>query len=52
VTYLHQNCINCINNKYDVINILRKIYDKNLYIEYELILYAVDNIIYNALHES
>ena len=49
VTYLRQNCI---NNKYDAINILRKIYDKNSYIECELIVYAIDNIIYNALHEN
>jgi len=34
VTYLRQNCT---NNKYDAINILRKIYDKNLYIKCELI---------------
>jgi len=50
VTYLRQNYI---NNKYDVINILHKIYEfKNSYIEYELIVYAVDNIVYNALHET
>ncbi|KYN10779.1 hypothetical protein ALC57_17080 [Trachymyrmex cornetzi] len=49
VTYLRQNGI---NNKCDAISILRKIYDKNLYIECELIVYAVDNIVYNALHEE
>ena len=49
VTYLRQNCI---NNKYDAINMFCKIYDKNSYIEYELIVYAVDNIIYNALHDK
>jgi len=42
VIYLHQNCI----NKYNTINILRKIYDKNSYIECGLIVYAVDNIVY------
>ena len=47
--YLRQNCI---NNNYDAINILHKIYDKNSYIECELIVYAVDNIIYFALHEK
>ena len=49
VTYLHQNCI---NNKYDVINILCKIYDKNSYIKYKLIVYAVNNIVYNVLRSS
>ena len=46
VTYLHQKTV---NNKYDAINILRiydaiKIYDKNSYIECELI-DVVDNIV-------
>ncbi|KYN44324.1 hypothetical protein ALC56_01238 [Trachymyrmex septentrionalis] len=29
-----------------------RIYDKNSYIECELIVYAVDNIVYNVLHEK
>jgi len=43
---------NCINNNSDAIDILRRIYDKNSYIEFELIVYSVDNIVYNALHEK
>jgi len=39
-----------------MINTLRKIYDKiydkNSVIEYELIMYALDNIIYNALYKK
>jgi len=46
VTHLHQNCI---NNKSDAIDILRKIYDKNSYIKCKLIIYAVDNIVYNVI---
>jgi len=42
VTYLRQNCI---SNKY-AINILRKIYDKNSYIECELIVYTIYIILY------
>ena len=37
VTYLHQNCI---NNNSDTIDTLRRIYDKNSYIECELIVYC------------
>ncbi|KYQ47210.1 hypothetical protein ALC60_13767 [Trachymyrmex zeteki] len=48
ITYLRQNCI---MNKCDAINILRKIYDKNSHIECELILYASHNIVYHALRE-
>jgi len=33
-------------------NILRKIYDKNSHIECELIAYALNNIVYDALHEK
>ena len=29
-----------------------RIYDKNSYIECELIVYAVNNTVYNALHEK
>jgi len=32
--------------KSDVANILYKIYDKNSIIEYELVAYALDNIVY------
>jgi len=49
VTHLRQNCI---NNKSDAINTLRRIYDKNSYIECEFIIYTVDDIVYNALHEK
>ena len=49
VIHLRQNCI---NNKSDAIDTLHRIYDKNSYIECELIIYAVDNIVYNALHEK
>ena len=49
MTHLRQNCI---NNKSDAVNTLRRIYDKNSYIECEFIVYAVDDIVYNALHEK
>ena len=51
VSFLRKNCINKINcaNKSDVANILYKIYDKNSIIEYELVAYALDNIVYAAL---
>jgi len=51
MTHLRQNCINDSN----AIDTLRRIYDKNSLnanIECELIVCAVDNIIYNALHEK
>jgi len=48
VTYLRQNCI---ANKFDAANILRKIYDKNSNIECELIAYALNNIVHNALYD-
>jgi len=48
VTYLRQNCV---ANRFDAANILRKIYDKNSNVECELIAYALDNIVYNAFHE-
>ena len=41
VTYLRQNCI---NNKYDAINMFCKIYDKNSYIECNRIsMYILDH---------
>jgi len=49
MTYLHQNCI---MNKFDVVNILRKIYDRNSNIEYELIAYTSDHIVCHALYEK
>ncbi|KYN13272.1 hypothetical protein ALC57_14535, partial [Trachymyrmex cornetzi] len=36
----------------EVVNTLRKIYDKNSVIEHELIMYASDNIVYNALYKK
>ena len=49
VTFLRQNCI---TNQCDAANTLHKIYDKNFIVEYELITYALDNIVYAALHEK
>ncbi|KYN17558.1 hypothetical protein ALC57_10135 [Trachymyrmex cornetzi] len=49
VSYLRQNCI---MNKLEAVNTLRKIYDKHSGIACELIMYASDNIVYNALHEK
>jgi len=48
ITYLRQNCT---VNRFDVANILRKIYDKNWNVECELIAYALNNIVYNALYD-
>jgi len=48
VTYLRQNCI---INRFDAANILRKIYDKNSKVECELIAYALNNIVHNALYD-
>jgi len=48
VTYLRQNCI---VNRFDAANILRKIYDKNSNVECELIAYALNNIVHNALYD-
>jgi len=45
VTYL---CRNCITNKCDAANILRKICDTESNIECELIAYALDSIVYDA----
>ncbi|KYN16241.1 hypothetical protein ALC57_11511 [Trachymyrmex cornetzi] len=49
VNYLRQNCI---MNKLEAVNTLRRIYDKHSGITCELIVYAVDNIVYDALHEK
>jgi len=43
--------IKVVNNNSNTTDTLRRIYDKNSYIECELI-YVVDNIVYNALHEK
>jgi len=49
ITYLRHNCI---INRFDAANILRKIYDKNSNMECELSLaYALNNIVHNALHD-
>jgi len=48
VTYLRQNCI---VNRFDAANILRKIYDKNSNVECELIAFALNNIVHNALYD-
>jgi len=48
VTYLRQNCI---INRFNAANILRKIYDKNSNVKCELIAYALNNIVHNALHD-
>jgi len=47
VTYLRQNYI---TDRFDAANILRKIYDKNSNMECELITYALNNFVYNALY--
>jgi len=49
ITYLRQNCI---ANRFDAANILRKIYDTESNIKCELIVYALDNIVDDALHEK
>jgi len=48
VTYLRRNCI---TNKCDAANILRKICDTESNVECELIAYALDSIVYDALHD-
>ena len=48
VSYLYQNYT---ANKFEI-NTLRKIYDKNSIIECELIMYSLDNIVYNALYKK
>jgi len=49
VTYLPRNYI---TNKCDAANILRKIFDKNSLIDCELIAYALNNIVHNALYNK
>jgi len=49
VIYLRQKCI---TDKYDAVNILRKIYDTESNIECELIAYALNNIVHDAFHEK
>jgi len=41
-------CENCIIDKCDTVDFLLKIYNKNLNIEYKLIVYALDNIVNNV----
>jgi len=48
LTFLHQNCI---TNRFDAANILRKICDKNSNVECELIAYALNNNVHNALYD-
>ena len=43
---------NCVNNKCDAMKLLREIYDKTSPIDCEFIVYASDNIVYDALHEQ
>ncbi|XP_036146219.1 uncharacterized protein LOC118646743 [Monomorium pharaonis] len=47
ITILRQNYV---TNKYDAIKILNENYDKTCIIECELVTYASDNIVYDALH--
>ena len=49
VNYLRQNCI---MNKREAINILRKTCDKSSQIECELIAYAIDTIVHDALQNE
>jgi len=49
VTILRRNCI---IDKCDTEKILRGVYDQNSVIDCELLVYALNNIIYNALHEK
>jgi len=48
VTYVQ----NCITNKCDAAIILGKFYDKNLLIDCEIIPYALNNIVHNALNNK
>jgi len=41
---------NCINNKCDVLKKLCEVYDKTSFMECELIMYALDEIVYTALY--
>jgi len=47
VTIIRQNCI---NNKCDVLKKLHKIHDKASFIECELVMYALDEIVDTALY--
>jgi len=47
VTTIYQNCI---NNKCDALEKLYEIYDKTSIIEWELVMCALDEIVYTALH--
>ncbi|XP_077272153.1 uncharacterized protein LOC143902846 [Temnothorax americanus] len=49
VTILRQNCI---TDKCNAVTILREFYDKNSIIDCELLAYALDTIVYNALHDK
>jgi len=49
VIYLRHDCV---TNKCDAANIMRKIYDKNSLIEYQLIAYTLNNIVHNALYDK
>ena len=47
VTLLRRNCI---TDKCDAVRFLQDYYDKNSIIDCELLAYALDNIVYDALH--
>ncbi|XP_071571277.1 uncharacterized protein [Temnothorax nylanderi] len=49
VTILRRNCI---TDKCDAARILRDVFDKNLIIDCELLAYALDNIVYDAIHNK
>ncbi|XP_071574651.1 uncharacterized protein [Temnothorax nylanderi] len=42
----------CIIDKCDAANILHEVYDENSIIDCELLAYALDTIVYNALHDK
>jgi len=44
--------IKIVTNNHDVSNILHKIYDKNSLVDYELLAYALNNIVYDALYNK
>jgi len=48
-TILRQNCI---TNKCNATKTLRRVYNQNSIMDCELLAYALDNIVYNALHEK
>lgn len=43
---------NCVANKYDAMKLLRETYDKTSLTDCELLVYASDNIVYDALHDK